>query len=88
MQKEKDASGLHVLKTPPPSVLCKKLFDKTENPSEEQMQAVALEAFKDTAKVDEAKRWFSERRALRFAKQEAVLKRRCGEVSSDVRSRQ
>ena len=73
-------------KYPPPSVLCKRLYAETANPSDAQMADLATECFGTPSRVSEIKKWFSLKRSLQFAKAEAKLKRRCGAVTPSVLS--
>ena len=50
------------------------------------MQEVAISAFCDPQQIVQVKRWFTERRAKQFARQEAALDPRCGAVDPGVRS--
>ena len=73
-----------VLKTSPPSVACKQLYQSNPNPSIDEMRQVAVKTFGDTSKVSEVSKWFAQRRSSQFAKAEARLKRRCGEITASV----
>ena len=70
------------MKVAPPSVLCKRLWDKNNYPEAEEIGLVALATFgiSDAASVRAVQDWFAHRRLQQFAKAEH-LKRRCGMVT-------
>ena len=74
LQERKDQEKVAVLKTSPPSVACKQLYQSNPNPSIDEMRQVAVKAFGDISKVSEVSKWFAQRRSSQFAKAEARLK--------------
>mmetsp|Transcript_65028 Transcript_65028/g.107978 ORF Transcript_65028/g.107978 Transcript_65028/m.107978 type:complete len:314 (+) Transcript_65028:246-1187(+) len=81
---EAEKRGVTVLKVDPPSVHCKQLYRQTSHPTEEQMKEVAKVALGNVSKVSQVEQWFANRRSLEFLKDEARLKRRCGQVTPGV----
>ena len=85
--RKKSAVDLQVVKVTPPSVLCKRLWDKNNYPEAEEIRAVAVAAFgiRDAGSVRAVQDWFAHRRLQQFAKAEEHLKRRCGMVTPRVK---
>ena len=83
-----DDEDLQVVKVAPPSVFCKRLWEKTNHLEMGDICAVALAAFGTTdAKHAEAvQKWFAHRRLQQFAKAEEHLKWWCGMVTRGVKS--
>ena len=70
----------------PPSVLCKRLWDKNNYHKAEEIHVVAVATFciSDAASV-RLQNWFARGRLQQFAKAEEHLKRRCGMVTPRVK---
>ena len=75
------------MKVAPPSVLCKRLWEKTNHPEMEDVRVVALAASgtTDAKHVEAFQKWFARRCLQQFAKAEEHLKQRCGMVTPGVK---
>ena len=85
--RKKCAEELQVVKVAAPSVLCKKLWEKTNHCETGDIRAVALAAFGtiNAKHIEAVQKWFAHHPLHQFAKAEEHLKRRCGMVTLGVK---
>ena len=85
--RKKCVEDLQVVKVAPPSVLCRRLWEKTNHREMEDIRAFALAAFGTTnAKhVEAVQKWFAHRRLQNFPKAKEHLKWRFGMVTPGVK---